>query len=116
MAYQLPDDVIGIIKSFAQPYLTRSDWRSCGHRESALIKRYYEWQHMLYYDVQWNPMRMWDVETIACYVNSTKMIQNIIEFETKYEIFSMEEILTRWQKESLFCDLILLPSADASFI
>lgn len=106
---ELPDDVLCLIKQYAKPYWTRNDWRLCGYRQSSLIRRYYEWQHMLYYEVQWNPLREWDGEKIVRYVNHTKMVQSILHFEHENGYTcSMREILRGWLQESLFSDLILL--------
>jgi hypothetical protein len=104
----LPDDVLCIIKEYAKPVWTRKDWRFCGYRESCLMMRYYEWQHFLYYDVQWNPAYAWDGESIMRFVKNTKIIHILIRYENRYAyLFSMEEIFRRWLQEIMLEDLII---------
>lgn len=109
---EFPEDVLRIIKEYAKPIWTRSDWRFCGYRESSVIMRYYEWQYVLYYDIDWYRLVhggeyfFHSGEEIADWVQKEKVVKRLINYEHRYyrnimHMVSMKDILRDWMFENM---------------
>ena len=114
----LPDDVLGVIRDYSRPYMTRRNWRTCKEMEAWNIHQYYDMYNFLFYRLAWYAITdesgyriFYDEEDIHHFIKETKMVPRLIRFETRVPIeMNLLDLLYVWFEHNWALGLAALPA------
>jgi len=114
----LPDDVLGVIREYSRPYMTRPNWRTCKEMEAWNIHQYYDMYNFLFYSLDWYAVTdesgyriFYDEEDIHQFLKETKMVPRLIQFESRVPVeMHLLDLLYVWFEHNWALGIAALPA------